>query len=140
MNKFIVGASVAIKWFIPEIHAEAASRLLQGDAELISPELTALEFAALLYKKMRLEEITEQEARDVLAGFQVVPLRVESTLGLTSLAFEVASDIGLDFYDSLYVAMAIHHHCPVVSADRNLYDKLIEGPYSKNIMWVEDIP
>ena len=36
---FVVDASVAIKWFVPEIHAEAARRLLREGITLLAPDL-----------------------------------------------------------------------------------------------------
>ena len=37
LSRFVVDASVAIKWFVPEIHADAARRLLREGMTLLAP-------------------------------------------------------------------------------------------------------
>lgn len=44
MKKFVVDASVAIKWFVPEIHSDAAARLLDPEIYISAPDLIAPEF------------------------------------------------------------------------------------------------
>jgi len=39
MKRFVVDASVAMKWFIPEIHSPAAARLLEEQLHLCAPDL-----------------------------------------------------------------------------------------------------
>jgi predicted nucleic acid-binding protein len=140
MSRYVVGASVAIKWFVPESRSAAAGRLLEGEHELLAPDLAVIEFGALLSKKIRLGEISDNEARDILAGLHAIPLRIEQCTNLLDLAFEVGDDLELDFYDSIYLAMAIRTASPLVTADRELHEALRGGPYDKNIVWVEDVP
>lgn len=44
MIRLVVDASVAAKWFVPEIHQPAALRLLDDRHELLSPDLITAEF------------------------------------------------------------------------------------------------
>jgi len=39
VSVFVVDASVVIKWFVPEIHSEAARRLLAKAHQYLSPDL-----------------------------------------------------------------------------------------------------
>jgi predicted nucleic acid-binding protein len=39
MRRYVVDASVAVKWFVPEIHSAEALRLLSSDCELLAPDL-----------------------------------------------------------------------------------------------------
>ena len=39
MSVFVVDASVVIKWFVPEIHSDAAGRLLAMAHEYVAPDL-----------------------------------------------------------------------------------------------------
>jgi len=39
MKKFVVDASVAVKWFVPEIQSAAAERLLDPEIVLSAPDL-----------------------------------------------------------------------------------------------------
>ena len=45
MKRLVVDASVAVKWYVPEIHSEAAAKLLSGPYELIAPDLILPEAA-----------------------------------------------------------------------------------------------
>ena len=48
MNKFVVDASVAIKWYLPENFSEDADRLLNPLFELLVPELLFAETGNIL--------------------------------------------------------------------------------------------
>ncbi|MBI4482062.1 MAG: type II toxin-antitoxin system VapC family toxin [Acidobacteria bacterium] len=52
MKRFVVDASVAMKWFVPEAHQDAALRLLDDSCELLAPDFMAAEFGNILWKKM----------------------------------------------------------------------------------------
>ncbi|MGH8512394.1 MAG: type II toxin-antitoxin system VapC family toxin, partial [Gammaproteobacteria bacterium] len=62
MSRWVVDASVAIKWFLPEVHSESANRLLRVDYQLLSPDLIWAEFGNVLWKKWRREEIEAEVA------------------------------------------------------------------------------
>jgi predicted nucleic acid-binding protein len=139
MKRYILGTSVAIKWFVPEPHSEKAARLLDRDLELVTPDLTVIELGALLHKKMELGEIGVHDAREILAAFAQMPVRVVPSHEYLELAFEVAEDISLDFYDSIYFAMGMRLGCPVLTADLKLFQEMEKGPYSGSIVWVGDV-
>ena len=46
-------ASVAIKWYVPEVHSEIAACLLDGTHELIAPDLLLPEFGNIVWKKVQ---------------------------------------------------------------------------------------
>lgn len=48
MNKFVVDASVAMKWYLPENYSEHADRLLNPFFELLVPELLFSEIGNVL--------------------------------------------------------------------------------------------
>jgi hypothetical protein len=61
VSLFVVDASVAIKWFLPEIHSDAALRLLAGEHTLHAPDLIFSEFGNVLWKRFRKREISRAE-------------------------------------------------------------------------------
>jgi len=78
MKRLVVDASVAVKWYVPEIHSEAAAKLLSGPYELIAPDLILPEAANVIWKKVARRELTEKEGNTVLAellsaGIELVP-------------------------------------------------------------------
>ena len=59
MKKVVVAASVAAKWFIPELHSDSAAHLLDSELVLLAPDLIGAEFGNILWKKLRRAEITK---------------------------------------------------------------------------------
>jgi len=136
----VVDASVAIKWFLPEIHGEAALRLLEGQYALRVPDLIFSEFGNVLWKRFRKGQISRKEAIVTTEALLALPLQVESSQSLIPAALEIACSAHRTVYDSLYLAVAIAHQCRVVTADSKLHNALKKGALSAHLLWVEDIP
>ena len=54
MSRVVVDASVAVKWFLPEIHSGAALRYLDDDCERLAPDLLYVEFGNVIWKMLSL--------------------------------------------------------------------------------------
>ena len=63
MTKFVVDANVAIKWVIPEIHSEAASRLLNNSNTLLVPDFFFSEIGNIFWKQVRFNSLTLEFAQ-----------------------------------------------------------------------------
>jgi predicted nucleic acid-binding protein len=137
---FVVDASVTVKWFFPEIHSDAALRLLTGKHTLSAPDLIFAEFGNVLWKRFRKKEISRSEVGATIAAFLSVPLRLQSSQTMLPLALEIACGENRTVYDSLYLAAAMVHQLPLVTADGKLYRGLRRGPLSPHLLWIEDIP
>ena len=135
----MVDASVAIKWYLPEIHADAALACLDDKYHLHVPDLFHAEFGNILWKKCRVEEITYTEAITILDALITVPLRNHRTEQLLRPAFELAVGLDSTVYDSVYLALAVCEECRMMTADRKFYDTVAGSPYSGNILWVEEL-
>ncbi len=67
MSKFVVDANVAIKWVLPEIHTQAALRLLQDESNiLLVPDFFFSEVSNILWKQVRRGETTLEIAQQHL--------------------------------------------------------------------------
>ena len=139
MKPFVVDASVAIKWLVPEIHSEEASLLLDENNELRAPDLLWAESGNILWKKWRKEELTADEAERSLEELRQFPVRIFPTAPFCDTAWEIARRFDRSFYDSLYVALAINGGCPLVTADRRLYNTFKDIPSDFEIIWVADL-
>ena len=140
MSLFVVDASVAIKWFLPENHSEAALRLLTQPHTLHAPDLIFSEFGNVLWKRVRRNEILKKEADAILEGLRTLNLQVQPSQALIPLALEIACGENRTVYDSLYLAAAIALQSPLITADARFFRALSEGPFSAHLLWVEDIP
>lgn len=140
MSRYVVDASVGIKWFLPEIHSEAASRLQFLNTSLHVPAFFNLEIGSVLSKRIRRNELTPEGGEAILKEIKQIPLQKHSNERLFKPAFALALQTKQSLYDCLYLALAETINGQVVTADRKFYTSLASGEYGKRILWVEDLP
>ena len=140
MTRYVVDASVGIKWFLPEIHSEVAGRLPFLKASLHVPAFFHLELGNVLSKRIRRDELTPEEGEAILKELQRVPLQKHSNERLMTPAFALALETRRSLYDCLYLALAEAIDGQVVTADRKFCSSLAASRYGKRILWVEDLP
>jgi len=136
----VVDASVAVKWLVPEGHADAARRILSPNHELLAPDLIWAEVGNVIWKKWRRGEVPGHAAGDLLQDFRRYPVQTFASRALMSTAWGLAERYRRSFYDSLYLALAASAECPLVTADLKLYNQLKAGPFAESLVWVEDTP
>ncbi|HEV8583618.1 MAG TPA: type II toxin-antitoxin system VapC family toxin [Methylomirabilota bacterium] len=140
MSEFVVDASVAVKWFFREVHETDALRLIDGGHDLLVPDVFFAEFANALWKRVRGNQTTS-----AIAGAAVEELgrhffQVHPSQALVPLALDLAMRFDRSVYDSLYLAVAVLRHCPVVTADRRFHDALAGGALRSHVLWIADVP
>ncbi|MBX9658435.1 MAG: type II toxin-antitoxin system VapC family toxin [Nitrospiraceae bacterium] len=140
MNRYVVDASVVIKWFLPEIHSEAALRLCPPRYRLHVPALMTLEVGNVLAKRIRRGELTRAEGDVVLKELKHLPLQRHTDDRLFPAAYQLALDTQRSLYDCLYLALAEAVDSVMVTADRKFYSSLTGGAYGRRVLWVEDLP
>ena len=124
MKKYVIDASVAVKWYVPEAHSETAAGLLaardRGQARFHVPDLFASEVGSILWKKVRRELLDDAEAQAIGTELLRVPMRVHNSRPWFPIALRLSCEAGLTFYDSLYVTLASGLRCELVTADERL--------------------
>lgn len=120
MSAYVIDASVAVKWFVSEPHSGEAPALLDPTLTPHAPDLLSAEVSNALWKKPRRRELTPGEARLVLRGLASVPLEVPPIRQLAAGALDLALDAGCTVYDAVYLALAVHQDCRLVTADQRL--------------------
>jgi predicted nucleic acid-binding protein len=139
MTPHAVDASVVIKWFIDEVHAEAARRLQEDHYQLFAPDLLWSACGNILWKKVRRGELTPDEARLIWGGLEQQPISTFPSRPLLDLALEVALDTNRTVYDSYYLAVAMLIGCQLVTADQKLFNALQGGCRATHVCWVVDL-
>jgi len=139
VTRYVVDASVAIKWFIPERLSEAAGRLRQVRHSLSVPAFFWLEIGNVLVKKIRRGELTGEEGDFILTELHRLPLRRHADERLFRPAYALARQTQRSLYDCLYLALAEVIDGRMVTADRKLYTALIVGEQGRRVLWVEDL-
>ena len=139
MKTIVVDASVVIKWFIPEIHAINASRLLKKTFRFIAPDLIFAEVSNILWKKSRSKELTLEIATEIIEDFKKLPIVIHESELLLDTAWQIATAHQCTVYDSLYVALAKIESCLLVTADKALCNALSKTNLSSNLLWIEHV-
>jgi predicted nucleic acid-binding protein len=137
--RYVVDASVAAKWLVPEPLTEAALRLRDPRHTLFCPDLLYLEVGNVLWKKVRSEELREETARPMLRALFEAPLRPEPSAAILPGAWEISVQYGRSVYDALYLALSVALDAPLVTADRRLFRALRATRLGRRLVWVEDL-
>jgi predicted nucleic acid-binding protein len=120
MSVFVVDASVVLKWFIPEIHADAARRLLDDPHQYVAPDLLFAELGSAVWKRVQHGELTREEGRRLMSHIARVAVETVEMRDLIEDAWEIATASGHTVYDSTYLALAVRLETQLVTADRRL--------------------
>lgn len=139
MSGYVVDASVAIKWFIPEIHFEIALQARQLRDRLHVPAFMTLELGNVIAKKIRRGELTQMEGKTILRELRHLSLQRHADERLFPAAYELALDTQQSLYDCLYLALAEAVDGRMITADRKFFNALTGGPYHQRLVWVEDL-
>lgn len=139
MSGYVVDASVAIKWFIPEIHSEVALQVRRSRDRLHVPAFMTLELGNVIAKKIRRGEITREDGKTILKELRHLPFQRHADERLFPAAYELALDTQQSLYDCLYLALAEAVDGRMITADSKFYKALTGGPYSQRLVWVEDL-
>ncbi len=137
MNRFVVEAPVAVKWFVPEPMYANAVRLFEGPNELLVTDVFFSEFADILRRKISLGEMTREEALKVYSALSAVPLTVNPTEPLMETALEIAVSMGRPIKVGLNLSLAVQQDCRLVTVNKSLYDGLMATPFSRYLKWIE---
>jgi len=139
VTRYVVDASVAIQWFIPETHSHAAGRLQRSIPRLHAPNFFVLEVGNTVIKKIRRKELTQEEGDFILKELRQVPIQRHTDERLFPLAYSLALQTHCSLYDCLYLALANVIEGKMVTADLKFYSALADGPHSQHLLWVEDL-
>ncbi len=132
-----VDASVAVKWFAPELLSAQALVLPERYLQLVAPDLIIAEVTSALLKKIRRREFAADFVHPSI-DLLVDRVLTWSTLGMEHQAFDLASKNGCSVYDSLYALVALENGCQLVTADARLYNAL-SGALPATMLWLGDV-
>jgi predicted nucleic acid-binding protein len=122
VSDLVIDASVAVKWIIDE-EGTTEALALRGRA-LAAPDLLIAECANILWKKVRRNELSEQEA--VFAAGLLARADIELMAMRPYLEAAVRIAVALDHpaYDCIYIALAEAEGLRFVTADMSLLRKI----------------
>src|SRR4051812_31489930 len=119
--KYVVDASVSLKWVLPEVDSAIALRLRSeyhaGAHQLLSTDFYPLELSNTLTRAERKGIIAVGDADPLLLRILRTSLLLADSMPLLRRATTISSACGHGFYDCVYIALAEHEGCEFVTAD-----------------------
>ena len=137
--RYVIDASVAVKWYIPEIYEQEATRLLNKGHLLHVPELILPEIASIIWKKLRRGEIGEVDAEMIVAAVARKRWTIHPHKRSLIPAITGARATGQTVYDWTYLALAISLSCEFVTADAKFYKAFENTALKVNLKWIGDV-
>jgi predicted nucleic acid-binding protein len=118
---FVVDASLAAAWFLPDEQNEAADQLLLylRASSGLAPSLFWFETRNLFLMAERRGRLKPGEALLSMAQLRGLPIEDAGSVG-DHLVLEVANRCGLSGYDASYLALASDRKLPFGTCDRRL--------------------
>ena len=128
MSSYVLDASVAAKWFLPEegepLAAEAfdlAEGYASGKVSLMVPDLFWIELANILWKAHRIERVSAEAAEAALQSAVDLRIPTSGSEPLLHDALSIATRFQRTVYDCIYVALALSTQRPLITADKRLF-------------------
>ena len=137
MKTVVVDASVAVKWFVPELDSAIAMQYLDGHRKLVAPGLIHAEIANVMWKLRHRGLLERDAALGIVAHFLSLPLEIHHSESIIAPALEIALATKCTVYDCLYLALAIDLDAIVVTADRRWVNSLKKSPFADFIRLLE---
>jgi len=126
VNALVIDASIAVKWVVDEPGTPEAL-VLRRTAKLIAPDLLVAECANVLWKKVRRNELSREEALLAAGLLQGAEIEFLPTRSLLEAATRISIELDHPAYDCLYLALAVENDCRFVTADERFLRKLGQG-------------
>ena len=124
MTAVVLDCSVVVPWFFPETGHEFSQRLFSelttGTVLGIAPTLLQVEFANVVWKKIRKNLCDRQTALDQFDRFLRLPIRYAGNEVLVKGALALASEHGITVYDACYLWLAINGNVILATDDDEL--------------------
>ena len=131
MTSIVVDASVAVKWCLPSLReelVEQAEELLASsrreEVRFLVPDLFWVELANALWKAVRRNEISPNNATTAIAFVRDLDITTVPSIDFVPQALDLAISHGRTVYDSLYVALAMQSKSDLITADERLANAL----------------
>jgi predicted nucleic acid-binding protein len=140
VTNYVVDASVAVKWYIPEPWFEKAVAYLklleQMKVNLYAPDLIIPELGNALWKKKLKGELTSQEAREIADIIsEYFPIRIVNSKYLLPSAMEISATYNINIYTSMYLALTSIKDARLLTADRKLV-QIVNNTVFKELVFV----
>lgn len=127
----VLDASVLVKLFIDEPLSDCAETVVADHALILAPELTRLEVAGGITRKVRQGQLPRAAAEEKLRLWhefvQLGNLRLTPNHELQPATEQLSLELRHPLADCLYLAVAEQHRAPLITADQPFLEALGES-------------
>lgn len=134
---FVVDASVAVKWFLPEADSGLARHLLAQPDMLIAPDILPIEIGNVFWKARRLGKMDDTQAEIALAALRGI-IALHSAEAMAEGALRLSFALDHPIYDCLYLLLAEQQDAQLITADQRLVRRLDGTNFSHRVRWLSD--
>jgi predicted nucleic acid-binding protein len=131
LNRFVLDASVALKWAIPPANETLSAESLQllqeyvgGKVDFLVPDIFWVELGNVLWKGVRARRWSRAAAERIASEMQARNFSTVPSRTLMTDALKIALAYDRAVYDCLYVALAIRSRSQMITADERLANAL----------------
>lgn len=124
---WVVDASVALKWIIPEPDSPFAHGLRPGN-EFLAPDLLVAECVNAIWRRSQKEGYTDEERHEALQLVRHLKIDLQPTRDLAVRAGAMAQAMDHPAYDCFYLALAERSGEPLITADDKLIARISSCP------------
>ena len=136
--RFVVDASVAVKWLVAEDDSEVAEELATSGHDLHAPRLMASEVANAIWRKARMGEIERRAAGILLADVPDMPVHWGADESVAADAMRLALALDHPIYDCMYLALAHRIGAVMLTADRRFANAVTLTEHGESILTLAD--
>lgn len=113
--------------------------LLAADAALIAPDLLLLELGNVLWKKVRVGDVTRVEAEQIAHSVPAMLGEIHPAAALVHRARAISLDLDHPIYDCVFLALAESKATVLVAADGKLAKKVKGTSWGRYVVAVADV-
>ena len=125
--KWVVDASVALKWIIPEPDSDLAHSV-RTSRSYVAPDLLVPECVNAIWRRSRIEGYSAQQREEALLLVRHLEIELISTRDLAVRAGQLAETLDHPAYDCFYIALAERSDGLFLTADSKLVARIAEWP------------
>ncbi|MCK4931004.1 MAG: type II toxin-antitoxin system VapC family toxin [Candidatus Aminicenantes bacterium] len=141
MNRIVIDASVVLKWYLSdEKHGYTALQILDKyvsyEIEILAPSLLEYEVLNGLFIARKRGRIQEEMVVTAVEGFLSLEIQQKDISFFYPEVLHFSESYNLSIYDASYLAVANEEGALLVTADKNLYNKVKTD--LKWVKWIGD--
>jgi predicted nucleic acid-binding protein len=134
LSRYVVDASVAVRWVVELPLSREAGAIISFRNHLLAPDFIHAEIGNALNNLVIQKALPASEAPMAYDDFCRAPVKLLPTRNYALKALAMAQAHGRSFYDTLYLAMAIQEGASFVTADKKFWNALKATPLAEHIL------